>query len=74
MPSVHVEARQCIEYVSDKEEGVEDNRGSYWAFMDGSTWTTLNVLYVGIDICEWFMQVDSSYHTQINVSVQRDIF
>ena len=45
MPFVNVEAKKCIEHVSDKEdEGMEDDRGSYGALMYGSTLTTLNVL------------------------------
>ena len=41
---IDVEAKECIEHVSDKEEGIEDNKGSYGASMHGSTLTTLNVL------------------------------
>ena len=45
MPFINVEAKECIEYVSDKEEeGLEDDRGSNGALMHGSTLTKLNVL------------------------------
>ena len=38
--------KECIEYVSDKEEeeGMEDNGNCYRVSMHGSTLTTLNVL------------------------------
>ena len=37
MPFVDVEARECIEHVSDKEdeEGMNGNRSSYGALMHG---------------------------------------
>ena len=48
LPFVDVEAKECIEHVSDKEEeeeeGMKDNRGSYKVSMHGSTLTALNVL------------------------------
>ena len=45
LPFVDVEAKECIEHVSDKEEeGMEDYMGSYGACMHDSTLTTLNVL------------------------------
>jgi hypothetical protein len=44
LPFIDVEAEEYIEHVSDKEEGMEDNKGSYGASMHGSTLTTLNVL------------------------------
>ena len=43
LPSIDVEARECIEHVRDKEEGMEDNRGSYGASMHGSTLIAFNV-------------------------------
>ena len=45
LPFAKVEAKKCIEHVSDKEvERIKDDRGSYGASMHGSTLTTLNVL------------------------------
>ena len=55
MPFVNVESKECIEHVSDtKEEGMEDNKGSYGTSMHGSILIALNVLitFVGIDMCE----------------------
>ena len=37
---VDIEAKECIKHVSDKEEGLEDNRGGYGASMHSSTLTT----------------------------------
>ena len=38
LPFVDVEAKKCIERVSDKEEeGMDNDRGSYGASMHGST-------------------------------------
>ena len=38
--------KEGIEHVSgkEKEEGIEEDKGSYGAFMHGSTLTTLNML------------------------------
>ena len=45
LPFIDVEAKECIEHVSDKKEkGMEDDRGSYKVSMHGSTFTALNVL------------------------------
>ena len=45
LPFVDVEAKECIEYVIEKEEeGMEYNNGSYGASMCVSTLTILNTL------------------------------
>ena len=44
LPFINVEVNKCIEHVSDKKEGTEDNIGSYGASIYGSTITTLNAL------------------------------
>ena len=35
MPFIDVEAKECIEHVSDREEGMEDGKGSYANSMHG---------------------------------------
>ena len=37
-------AKECIEHVNDKKEGMKYNKGSYGASMHGPILTTLNVL------------------------------
>ena len=75
-PFIDVDAEECIEHVKDKEEGLDDDRGSYRASMHGFTLTTLNVL-----ITLWALicvsdsrGVDSSYHVRTTVNVERGTF
>ena len=74
--SVDVDAKECIEHVKDKEEGMDDDRGSYGAPMHGFTLTTLNVLVtLWALICVSDSRgVDSSYHVRTNVNVERGTF
>lgn len=44
LPFVDVKLKERNEHASEKEEGMEDNRGSYIVSMHGSTLATLNVL------------------------------
>jgi hypothetical protein len=44
LPFIYVEANNCIEHVREKEDEIEDDRGSYGTSMHGSTLTTMNVL------------------------------
>lgn len=39
-----VQAKECIEHASDKEEEIEDDRGSYGVSMHRTTITTVHVL------------------------------
>ena len=44
MPFLDVEAKKCIEHVSDKEEGMNNDSVNFRASMHDSTLTTLNAL------------------------------
>lgn len=63
LPFVDVEAHECFEHVSDKEnEGMEYIRGSYKASMHGSTLTTLNV-----NITSWTLTCVSKFLSYFHV-------